>query len=291
MFEAVSRSWQITKLSFSVINKDKELLLFPILAGIFSTIFMVLLAIPSLLPAIIAGSGLENISEIALYGLMFVIYLGLSFIATFFNVCIVYTTKIRFEGGNATFGESLSFAFSKIHLIFAWSMLSATVGILLRILDSIAERLGFIGEIILKIVISLIGLVWSIAIIFVVPGMVYDDLGPIEAIKHSVNVLKKTWGENLIKHFGLGLIQFLFMLLGVIIFVPLAILASTIAMVGTYAMILIAVLAVLYFLALTLVFSLAKGIFNTALYVYASTGMVPSGYNQEILQKTFRLKQ
>ena len=33
---AFSRSWEITKLSFSVIKQDKELLLFPIFSGIFS---------------------------------------------------------------------------------------------------------------------------------------------------------------------------------------------------------------------------------------------------------------
>ena len=72
--------------------------------------------------------------------ILFLTYLGLAFIATFFNVCVVYTTKKRFEGGNATFGESVEFAFSKIHLIFAWSLVAATVGLLLRILDNIADN-------------------------------------------------------------------------------------------------------------------------------------------------------
>jgi hypothetical protein len=65
------------------------------------------------------------------YAIIFLTYLGLAFIATFFNVCVVYTVKIRFEGGNATFMESLKFALSKIGLIFYWSLISATVGLVL----------------------------------------------------------------------------------------------------------------------------------------------------------------
>jgi len=79
------------------------------------------------------------------YVLLGVSYLGLSFIATFFNVCVVYTTKTRFEGGDATFFDSIKFALSKLHLIFAWSLVSATVGLLLHALDQVAQRAGLVG--------------------------------------------------------------------------------------------------------------------------------------------------
>jgi len=58
--------------------------------------------------------------------------------------------KKRFDGGNATFGESINFGFSKFRLIIAWGLVSATVGVILRILDSLAERFGQVGENITK---------------------------------------------------------------------------------------------------------------------------------------------
>jgi len=103
LFETFSRSWKITKLSFDVIMKDKELLLFPLLAGIFSTLFMVAMLFPSIITSFMKGSGQSyGITE---YLIFFITYLGLAFIATFFNVCVVYTTKIRFGEGMRLFGR------------------------------------------------------------------------------------------------------------------------------------------------------------------------------------------
>jgi hypothetical protein len=274
---AFSRSWEITKLSFSVIGKDRELLLFPILGGFFSLLYMAAIVVPTWL-FLIRPAEAEAQPEVLYYIGLFLIYLGLAFIATFFNTCVVYTTKVRFEGGDATFGESLSFAVSRIHLIFAWSLVAATVGLLLRALDHVAERAGPVGEIVIRIITSLLGMVWSVVTIFVVPSMVYHGLGPIDAIKQSVAVLKKTWGESLVRHFGLGLMQFLCILLGIFVFGALLIVSG-----GGNLAIAIGVTAVIYFIGVVAVFSLANTIFNTALYVYADTGEVPSGYRQEII--------
>jgi hypothetical protein len=274
---AFSRSWELTKLSFSVIGQDRELLLFPILGGFFSLLYMAAIVVPTWLFLIRpAEAGAQH--EVVYYVGLFIIYLGLAFVATFFNTCVVYTTKVRFEGGDATFGESLSFAVSRIHLIFAWSLVAATVGLLLRALDHAAEKAGPVGEIIIRIITSLLGLLWSVVTIFVVPSMVYHGLGPIDAIKKSVAVLKKTWGESLIRHYGLGFMQFLFILLGIFVFGALLVVSG-----GGNIAIAIGVVAVIYFIALFAVFSLANTIFNTALYVYADTGEVPSGFSREII--------
>src|SRR5690606_19984852 len=159
-----------------------------------------------LYPTVISGL-LENRSgndlDVISYILMAVAYFVLAFVATFFNVCVVYTTKVRFEGGNATFFESLKFAFGRIHLIAAWSAVSASVGLLMHAIDRLAQRIGGAGEIVLDLVRSLIGLAWSVGTVFVVPVMVHEGGGPFASIKQSVAALKKTWGESLIRHYGL----------------------------------------------------------------------------------------
>lgn len=287
MFETFSRSWEITKLSFSVIKKDKELLLFPLLAGIFSIIFFLTMLFPSIITSFMKGTGTGSYG-IMEYLLIFITYLGLAFIATFFNVCVIYTTKIRFDGGNATFWESINFARSKIKLILAWSVIAATVGLILRLIDNIAERSGESGRLVLNILTSILGMMWSIITIFVVPAMVYNNLGPVDAIKKSVGTLKRTWGESLISYFGLGLIQFLFFLLGIIAtFILLFVLAGL----GSIGIIITVVIALLYFLGVILVFNVANTIFNTALYVYADTGKIPEGYSKETMQNAFRPKE
>ncbi len=285
-----SRSWNITKLTFNVIKKDKELLLFPLLGSIFSILFLIAMIVPTMLPSIMSGESPESYGTFN-YVILFALYLGLSFIATFFNVCVVYTTKKRFEGGNATFGESINFASSKIQLIFLWSVLAATVGVILRIINNMARKSKGVGGIALAITTSLVGMAWSIGTIFVVPGMVYYGLGPIDAIKKSIETLKKTWGESLVRYLGMGFIQFVFAIIGIIAAIVLIIVSVSLGPSGIFLAIVVVLLAIIYFVILSLAFGVANAVFNTALFVYADTGKVPEGYTQEILSNAFKGKK
>lgn len=285
---AFSRSWTITKLSFAVINKDRELLGFALLSFIFSTAFTIAMIFPSVLPTLVQNDFSRESLEIFQYALIFLTYFGLAFIATFFNVCVVYTTKVRFEGGNATFGESFKFAMTRIPVIFKWSLVSATVGLLLRILHQLASRLGKIGQIIAQIVIGLMGMAWSIVTIFVVPVLVYENIGPIDAIKKSAAVIKKTWGESLIRAIGLGLVQFLTFVIIIALTGGLTyFLTNNYGVVGMFVGVCIAA----GLLLLTgLIFSVATSIFNTALYVYANNNQVASGFDEDVVKGAFRPK-
>lgn len=279
----------ITKLSFGVINKDRELLLFSLLAFIFSTIFLIAMIFPSIVPAIMENGFSKNSMQAYQYVIIFVTYFGLAFIATFFNVCVVYTAKTRFEGGNATFGESLRFAFGKIGLIAKWSLLSASVGLLLRIIQNLAAQLGKVGQIVVNILVGLLGMAWSIMSIFVVPVLVYEGLGPIDALKKSTQVLKKTWGESIVRALGLGLMQFFAFLIVIAVSVGLTILLAN-AFEGMGVLIGIGIGVVLLFLT-GFIFSLANTIFNTALYVYANSQIVASGYSEEVMKGAFKEKK
>ena len=276
MSNVFSRSWSVAALSFRILGQDKEILLFPLLGGIFSLLFSSTLFFPTLmfLPQQGDGMTLELI-------IIFVGYLGLAFIATFFNVCTVYTTKSRLEGGNATFMESLGFAFSKLGLILAWSLVSATVGQILYLLDSAAENAGVVGKIILDIVTSILGLIWSVITIFVVPAMVYYDLGPFEAIKVSTRIIKQTWGESLIRYYGLGLLQFLLLLLAIPMGIALVMILGPLGLLPV----------VLYVIGVVLIFSAASMVFNTILFAYADGKTLPNDVDREILANAFHHRE
>lgn len=285
---AFSRSWTITKLTFSVINKDRELIWFALLAFIFSALFSIAMIFPWVIPALMKdGFSRESLHAFE-YVIIFITYFGLAFIATFFNVCVVYTTRVRFEGGNATFWQSISFAFSRISLIIQWSLLSASVGLLLRILHQVVSSFGKVGQIIGNILISLLGMAWSIITIFVVPVLVYEGLGPIDAIKKSVAVIKKTWGESLIKAIGFGLVQ------SVVIFIILAVCAAlTYGLYAGFNWIGLAIgigIAVVLLFVNGLIFSVASKVYDTALYVYANNNLIAEGFNEEVIKGAFRQK-
>jgi hypothetical protein len=285
---AFTRSWMITKLAFSVINKDRELLWFALLSFIFSTLFAVAMIFPAVLPALMQNDFSTEGLQALEYVVVFLTYFGLAFIATFFNVCVVYTTKVRFEGGDATFGQSLRFAFSKLGLILQWSLISATVGLVLRVLQNLAANFGKVGQVVAGLLIGLVGMAWSVLTIFVVPVMVYEGLGPFDAIRKSTQVIKKTWGESLIRSIGLGLVQLL-----VIVTIVLASGALTFLLASSFDAIGIVIgisLGVLLVLLTALVFAVATTIFNTALYIYANTQQIASGFNGEVLRDAFKQK-
>jgi hypothetical protein len=267
-------------------KKDKELFTFPILGMIFSLIFIVALLFPAVFVYAITGPA----QGIVFYLILFLLYFGLAIIATFFNVCTVYTVKTRFEGKNATFGESIRFAFSRFHLIVSWAFVSAIVGLIMRILENIAEKMGFVGELIMKILISIMGAAWSIITVFVIPGMVYNNVGPIDAIKKSIDTMKKTWGESLIRYVGFGIAEFLLILIGIVLTIVGAVVS--VMYLQNYTLRWIAIgLGALYVLGVIIFFSVANAIFNTALFVYADTGKVPEGFDKEVLANTFGKKK
>jgi uncharacterized protein (DUF697 family) len=129
---------------------------------------------------------------------------------------------------------------------------------------------------------------WGIVTLFVVPGMVYKNLSPFDAIKDSVEALKKTWGESLVRYYGLGLIQGLLFILGIFVFLGLVFVAIPL---GGVAIAVLIILGIIYSITLILLFGVADSIFNTALYVYANTGKVPNAYTSKEMSNAFRRRK
>jgi hypothetical protein len=233
-----------------------------------------------------ASEGLRFTFNGLQFVLLFVTYVGLAFAATFCNVCVVYTTRVRLDGGDATFGQSLRFALSLAHLILGWSAVSATIGIALRGIDLLAECTPGIGGILIKIWRLLLTVAWSIMTIFVVPVIVYEGLGPIAAIRRSQEILAATWGQP-IRYYGLTLVYMVLLVpawLGVFGF------AHTVGhAMPEVTMVLFGLLA-LYTVGLSYLFGVARTVYTTAFYVYASQGRIPEGFSSEAMEGAFKIR-
>jgi hypothetical protein len=282
---AWDRSWSVTRTTFEVIRKDREILWFPILSAMFSLLFAAALVVPSFAIHVAhAVGGTRAVLDPLRVVVLFVTYFGLSFIATFFNVCVVHTTRVRLSGGDATFHESIRFALSRAHRIAGWSLVSASLGILLRGLDAVAERSGMGGKILLGILRAVLETAWSISTIFVVPSMVYKDLGPLDAIRDSAGTLKRSWGESLVRIYGLGLIAILCALPCIAVVVCGVVVAASVPAAG-FALIALGVLAGI---AVFVVFGVADTVFSTVLYHWSTSGVAPLGFDAAQLSSAFR---
>lgn len=275
MFQTLSRSWSLVKASAAVLRADSELLVLPLM----SSIAALLVAATFLLP--IAGLGLLEGEEPGLLamGVLFVFYLCQYFVIFFFNTALVGAAMIRLQGGDPTVGDGLRIAGSKIGSILGYAAVAATVGLLLRVLS---ERAGWLG----RIVTSLLGVAWTFATFLVVPVLVSRDVGPVDAVKESAALLKRTWGENLAGKLGIGLAFGLLNFAVVASAVVLAILAAVNGMVGVA--IALAVLAVVALILLSVLQAALSGIYSAALYRYAVDGQAPAGFEGALLQSAFR---
>jgi hypothetical protein len=122
---------------------------------------------------------------------------------------------------------------------------------------------------------------------FVVPVLVVEKVGPFEAIKRSVSLLKRTWGEALVGHWGLGFFTFLLMLPGLLILGLGVALMTQIVAVGAVVL----GLGILYLLGCGAVSSALNTIFLASLYQYASYKTVPVGFDREVLEGAFTARR
>lgn len=273
-------------MTFDVIKKDPEMLLFPIIATVLSAVFSVAMLFPTIIAQLIESDGSGQVAWGPLqYVATFATYFGLAFIATFANVCVVYTTKIRLEGGDATFGQSINFAFSRFGRIFSWSLVSATVGLILSAIEHAAQNTKGAGRIVVMILRGLLATAWTVISLFVVPVMVYRDLGPFDALKESMETLKRTWGESLVRYYGMGIASFVFYLPGIAVYVGITF-GMTAGLPPALGFVLYAVTTI-YMVGVALVFSVAGSVYNTALYHFASNGTVPNGFSPETIRGAF----
>lgn len=283
MFARLSRSWTLVKASASVLRQDKELLVFPMVSLVALGFVMAAFILPIFGLGMLDGlsGGSSHAIEAGAYVIAFLFYFCQYFVIFFFNAALVGAAMIRLEGGNPTLGDGLRIAFSRVGAIAGYAFISATVGMILR---AIQERVGFIG----KIVVAMLGVGWALATYLVVPVLVVRKVGPIDAIKESALLLKKTWGENVIGQAGIGL-AFGFIFMGVIL-VSIVLLFGAFAS-GSVPVIVATAIVILLAIGLTgLVQAALGGIYAAALYRYASTGKPTPGFEPETLKLAFAPK-
>lgn len=277
MFDKISRSWTLVKASAAVLRSDKELLLFPVI----SSIATLLVAATFMLPVI--GLRLFEGGEIGILGAMvgFAFYLCQYFVIFFFNTALVGAAMIRLEGGDPTVADGLRIARSKAGVILGYAAIAATVGLVLQM---ISEKAGFLG----KIVVGLVGMAWTLASFLVVPILVSRDVGPVDAVKESIGLLKRTWGENVAGNVGIGMAFGLITMLVVVAVIAMVIAAAATG--GATLAIVVAVIGALAIALVAVIQAALSGIYSAAVYRYAVDGIAPAGFAGPQLQSAFQPK-
>ena len=286
MFETLTRSWNLALASWRVLATDKKLIVFPILSGVACLLVLISFFVPL---AVLVNNGTIRVEAdertyvpLWVYGFLFAFYFCNYFVIVFCNSALVSCALMRFNGQEPTISGGLGAAMARLPQIFAWALVSATVGVLLRVIENMHEKVG-------EIVAMVLGTAWTVVTYFVVPVLVVEKVGPFEAVKRSLSLLRQTWGEALVGGVGLGLFQTLLFIPGILMIVGGGYLASNIQppMIG-YSVV---IGGLLVLLAAAAISAALDTIFLSALYQYASTKQVPAGFDASTMERAFDHKK
>jgi hypothetical protein len=268
----IHRTWSLMSACWQILKQDKALLLFPFMSGICCLLLLASFAAPLYAtnhwqpPA----SDAAPVQQVAYYGVLFLFYLCNYFVVIFFNAGIIACATIRLGGGTATVGDGFRAAAARLPAIAGWAVLSATIGMILRLIE---DRSKWVGQ----IVAGLLGVAWTVVSFLVVPVLVAENKGPFAALQESAGLVKKTWGKQVLGNFGFGLMFFLLALPALAIILLSIFSGNAALMIGGIG------LGVIYLVILGLVQSALQSIFQAAVFLYARDGQVPEGFQAEVL--------
>ncbi len=263
--------------SLGVLRNDKKLAAIPLASAITCGVLAVVVGGGVVLTADIVSNPSPGQDTFAMtpvawaVGLVGLFLIGL--VAQLFAATLIASANAHLEGNAVSMGEALSRATGRLPSIVGWSAINSTVGL---VLQAIRDKAGFLGD----IAAGLIGAAWNVVTWLVLPIIVVEGIGPIAAIKKSVALLRSTWGENLLAQAGIGIIGFLLMLPGILVFGALSFVVPVVGI----------PLLILWVVVIGCLMSALGAIYRTALYRFA-VGLPAGGeFSQEVLAGAFRPK-
>lgn len=280
MFRTIGNTWQITKLSWKVLQLDRELIFFPIMGTIGAIL------VGAVAAGVFAGTGTfdrlgsagEAEFDVVDLIIALVAYFGGLYMVIFFNAALVAAARERLEGGDPNVMSGIRAVRGMWLAILGWTIITGTVGLILQALQSMArENSQGVMRIVAMILVALLQTAWAYITFFVIPVLVVERIGPISAIRRSGSLLRQSWGEQLTASFSFFIIYLLALL---IVAIPVVILIF----IAPVAAIIVGV--ILGGIALASVAAM-EGIFKAALYEWVSEGKGSEWFDRQLLSNAY----
>jgi hypothetical protein len=269
MMSANSVSTSRLLFCWDVLKSDKKLFLFPLLSAISAGLFLFVM-FPMMLGNVKENTQASASSQFEKYLLLYALFFGICFIKNFFRTGLMVSSMCLLCGERTTFMGGIVGSCVKLPQIIAWTLVDATIGICISLL----ERIKFVGGIVAEI----FGVAYSLISLFVIPIMIAEDKNPVSALMESRDLLLKKFGMkayiNLGLFSGFGLARFA-------LIIPIIL--------GGYLLYhhelnnSMMILWLGYIALFALLFSTLRSILVSALYLY-QTGNLHADFKKECLQ-------
>lgn len=179
------RATRLLAASFSVLREDPQLLVFPAVAMALT----LLLGALSFALSISNGGGSSNAKDVIFFASLVSAY-PITFVSLYCGVALAAVLAGRLDGKNMTAHDGWMAAKERIGIIAAWTLVVCTVGGALRLI----ERYVPLGA---KIVVAVVDLSWTLATMFAVPVLAYENLGPLDVLRRSSHIFRQRWGTQI----------------------------------------------------------------------------------------------
>ena len=323
----IQRSARLIKATFTLVFREKKLLLFPLaeigLALVAALFFLAPIALyptgHSIFTAAhwtalagqvenrlgftpghnqhaqpITGSSIAAkimMGHPVMAGLFVLAYFLSMFLATFCNVAFYHEIIQALNGHAVSLKRGYRFAAARWQAVLLWSLFAGLVGYLIRTLE---DRVGFLG----RIIMGFIGLAWSVACTFTLPALAWDTetINPLHLLRNSAGTLKRTWGELVVGFVGLELaFGMIFALVFVLFLVApdfLWVIHFSGHHVGQFLWIQAAGLGVVFLVTLPLswISKMVNSVYCCALFIYAAEGVIPGDFDKELMDSAWKVK-
>jgi hypothetical protein len=254
--------------AWAALKHDKELVLLPVIGGLFALLAAV--------PVLVAGLLVPTDQSWVLFVIGLVAAIAIAIVSTFFAVALAAGAHDRLGGGSPTVRSAMEVAWRRKKGVIGWALLSVTVGVLLQAIRDRARAvgpiIGFAGD-----------LAWTIASFFAIPIIAANDCGPIEALKLSTKTFKSRWSSAVRVELRLTLYA-----IGMVVLLAIGlVLAALLAQLVTVLGIVLAAVVVGAFMVAMLVMGALRSYARVALYRYAS-GLPTPGFASSVLEAAVR---
>jgi hypothetical protein len=264
--------WALSGDCWRTLRSNRGLVLFPLSGAVALLVVVAPLAGPG---AWLADRG-DSVPGVALIAAG--IYAA-AFITTFFGVALAAAADRALRGKPGGLGYGFGVARTRLRAIAGWALLTATVSLVIRALESRGEIAQIIGR--------LFGGAWSLVTFLALPVVAEEGLGPIAALKRSAGLFRERWGGQLGGMASIGIKVLVFGTLPSIglVVAGVAILSGS-GSAGLGAGAILVALGVAGFGISMLVGSALRQVFAVALYRYAVDGQALGGFSTEALDSS-----
>lgn len=265
--------WKLAKECYGVLRSRRELMLLPFLGALIAFALTVLFALP-----IAFANWFDN--EVLILVTLFAYYYAQQVVGLFVSSTLIHLLVRSFQGERLTLAQGFQFSLSRLRQILSWACLGGVVGVILHRLDQGKEESRL-----RRLLLKLVGGAWNLVSYFAFPILILEGLGPLDAMRRSVELIVETWGPRRRAVQGFQTLALLAFSLGFVVFLAGLGLAhhtgQSLWLFGSLALLLP------YGLVATFLLSSLTQVYRVSLYLYASGSPAPVPLAPAALEDAF----